>query len=281
MVHKNNQTPEQITAPAGHRLLIGKHIVVYLCIWFLVIALVMFYFTITGSPQAGLLEIGISAFIFIISFYFVIRFFPYIAKIFSLAIVTVFGLVLIYMNYHFLKLVKNDASFKQLLVGDLFVRKIMRTFEGQSIILANRGGISGTTPNHEKPLQTISLDQLKKSVADLSVAGLQSPHIAPPESLIKAKPSSPGEKYEITPLMKSIRSGVLGLEWKKEDGSMIRESLDRDGFIPLPQGKFIQETPVAILEAGKTQPPLIEKATGITPAANLNKPLKETKISID
>ena len=35
-------------------------------------------------------------------------------------------MALIFVNYHYLKAVKTDASLKQLLVGDLLVQKILK-----------------------------------------------------------------------------------------------------------------------------------------------------------
>ena len=106
-----------------------KHMVAHVCIWFLVIILVMVYFTSTGSPQAGLLEVGVSALIFVALFHLVMKFFPLVSKIITSVIVIGFGIALVFVNYHYLKVVKTDASLKQLLVGDLLVNKILKTIK--------------------------------------------------------------------------------------------------------------------------------------------------------
>ena len=79
-----------------------KHMVAHVCIWFLVIILVMVYFTSTGSPQAGLLEVGVSALIFVALFHLVMKFFPLVSKIIT-GNCNRFGIALIFVNYHYLK----------------------------------------------------------------------------------------------------------------------------------------------------------------------------------
>lgn len=143
--------------------------VVFLCIWFLIVALVLIYFTITGSPQAGLLEVGISTLIFIFLFHLVIKFFPSITKILTYVFVIGFGIALISVNYHFLKVVKKDASLEQLLVGDLLVNKIVNTVKREpTIVITEKEAFQ-----YQKPLPAISLDQLKKLVADPIMAGFE------------------------------------------------------------------------------------------------------------
>ena len=133
MAEKNNQIEKynKLTEPAGlaasrKPMNTWKHMVAHVCIWFLVIVLVMVYFTSTGSPQAGLFEVGGAALIFVVLFHLVMKFFPLVSKIITSVIVIGFGIALIIINYHYLKVVKTDASLKQLLVGDLLVHKILK-----------------------------------------------------------------------------------------------------------------------------------------------------------
>ncbi|UJS18067.1 MAG: hypothetical protein L3J17_03165 [Candidatus Jettenia sp.] len=227
------------------------------------------------------MEIGISTLIFIFSFYFVIKFFPYISKIFSLVIVIVFGIALIYMNYYFLKMVKKDAPFKQLLVGDLFVSKIVKTIKRQPVIFATREKFSGVTSKYEKHLPAISLDQLKKLTADLTMAGPELSYIIPLELVMKEKPLFLGERYEITPIIRDTGMGFHDLGCMKKCESMIQGYLDRDCFVLLSHDKFVQETPITTLEVHKTWLSLSEKAIGITFVMNLHGPLKGDRISTD
>ncbi len=82
MLDKNTRPVEPAKIPPPHRPMnTWKHMVVYFCIWFLVAVLVMVYFTSTGSPQAGLLEVGVSALIFVTLFHLVMKFFPFVSKI--------------------------------------------------------------------------------------------------------------------------------------------------------------------------------------------------------
>lgn len=262
--------------------IIWKHIIVYLCIWFLVIALILIYFTITGSPQAGLLEVGISTLIFIFSFYFVIKFFPFISKIFSLVIVTGFGIALVCMNYHFLKIVKKDAPFEQLLIGDLLTSKIVKSVKKQPVTLATKKDISQTTSKYEKSLQVISLDQLKKSVANVTIAGTELSPMTPLALSMKAEPLFIGEKYKIrTTAMKDTSTGIRNLGFTRKCESMVQESPDRNGFIFSSHFHLVRETPNVVLKIHKTQSSLFEGPIGIISVMNLNEPLKEGRILID
>src|SRR3989339_2227672 len=175
MLDKNNRPVEPAKIPPPHRPMnTWKHMVAYLCIWFLAAVLVMVYFTSTGSPQAGLLEVGVSALIFVALFHLVMKFFPFVSKIITSVIVIGFGIALIFVNYHYLKVVKKDASLKQLLVGDLLVHKILKTIKKEPIVLVTKEEIPQTVSEseHEKLSSAVSPDQLKTTIADPITAGV-------------------------------------------------------------------------------------------------------------
>lgn len=282
MAYNSNQTIKEAKKPATTNRLMWKQIVVYLCIWFLIIALILIYFTLTGSPQAGLLEIGISTLIFVFSFYFIIKFFPFISKIFSLVIVTGFGIALVYVNYHFLKMVKKDASFEQLLIGDLLTHKIVKSIKKKPTTLATKEGISQTTSRYEKPLQVISLDQLKKSVANAIIAGPELSSMKPVALPVKAESLLVGDKYKIGMLgMKNANAGIRGLGFTKNVKSMIQERPNRNCLNLSTYPNLIRETSNVMLKINKTQPSLSENRIGIIPVTNVGRPLKESRILID
>jgi hypothetical protein len=200
-----------------------EYIVAYLCIWFLAVALILVYFTSTGSPQAGLIEVGIFTSIFVFLFHLVIRFFPFIAKIFSSVVIIGLGIALIYGNYYFLKIVKKDAPFEQLLIGDLLVNKIIKTTKEDQITVDAKK--EREILKYEKPL--VSLNQLERPISNPTMAGLQLSPVIPPIHTVKAGLISLIEKYKtevpryetsmpVVPLnqLKEFTSGPLKAKWE-------------------------------------------------------------------
>lgn len=117
MTVKNNLPLESPKHYPSHTHTKSWHrMVANFCIFFLIITLTMVYFSYTGKPQAGLLEIGVSSFIFCILFHLVMKFFPLISKIITSLLVIGFAVSLVCINYHFLKVEKKDASLEELLV---------------------------------------------------------------------------------------------------------------------------------------------------------------------
>jgi hypothetical protein len=102
-----------------------KRAIMYICIIFFLLAVAFVYITFRGKSQAGLIEVGCSAFLFVI--------FLHILKIVipqSLSkIVTVLSLllavILIYGNYSLQKNRNKEYTFKEILVGDLLVKKLI------------------------------------------------------------------------------------------------------------------------------------------------------------
>lgn len=290
--------------------------VIFLCILFFITVLILVYFTATGSPQAGLIEVGVSALIFISLFLLIMKFFPFISMIFTLVIIIGFGIAVTYTNYYFLRIVKEDAPFRQLLVGDLLVNKIVQTIEKGPVVVISPRKIPEAFPL-EKPLPEISLDQLRGPLAAPTMVGLERLLPVPAVGLTaKGGIADIVEKYEIgRPLNGNIRTEILGLEFVLINGHkyMIREIPDKKGLKLLPiafltpvasEGivsivddykvgvpmssigtgildlKFTHETPTQALEGLKRQPPLSEMEAPV-PMIRLDKPLKEGLVSID
>jgi hypothetical protein len=292
MLEKNNQIDKnnKLTEPAKlqdpHKSMnTWKHMVAHVCIWFLVIVLVMVYFTSTGSPQAGLLEVGVSALIFVVLFHLVMKFFPLVTKIITTVIVIGFGIALIFVNYHYLKIVKKDASLKQLLVGDLLVHKIIKTIKKEPIVLITKEEIHKTVsePTYEKPSPVISLNQLKTTIADPITAGanLELLRVTPPASMIKTGTAFMTEKYKMESSAGIMAEEISRLTFTtKECAPIVRQVTERNDLMPSLLLGVIQETPITALKDLKIQPPL----SGIPESINMIKlyePLKEGRMPIN
>lgn len=196
MTHENDRLIKLPRPPTpGRHMGTWKYIVAYLCIWFMVVAFILVYFTSTGSPQAGIIEVGIFTSIFVFLFHLVIRFFPFISKIFSSVVIIGLGIALIYINYYFLRTVKKDAPFEQLLIGDLLLKKIIKnTGEDQTPIAIKK---NKEVHKYEKPLPVISLNQLEKSMEAPTMAGslLSNVIVITPIHPVKESAISLMEKY--------------------------------------------------------------------------------------
>ena len=242
--------------------------VAHVCIWFLVVVLIMVYFTSTGSPQAGLLEVGASALIFVVLFHLVMKFFPLITKIVTSVIVIGFGIALIFVNYHYLKAVKKDASLKQLLVGDLLVHKILKTVKKEPIALVTKEEIPKTVPEpkYEKPPPAISLDQLKTTIADPITVGpdLESLHGTPLAPVVKIGTAFMTEKYKMESYVGIMTDGISRLAFStKECDPIVQQVTERKDLAPSFLLGVIQETSIIALKDHKIQPPISEMPASI------------------
>jgi hypothetical protein len=245
-----------------------KHMVAHVCIWFLVIALVMVYFTSTGSPQAGLLEVGVAAFIFIALFHLVMKFFPLISKIITSIIAIGFGVALIFVNYHYLKVVKTDASFKQLLVGDLLVHKIVKTIQKEPITsLANKERPQTVPENKPENLSPeVSFDQQTTPIAkpmssDLNSVILQVTPLAP---ALTTKTFFTSEKNAIYALTNNTSGEIAHLPFTvKKCAPAIRDVAERYDLSYAILPVALRDLPSAELKEPKMRPPLSEKVVSI------------------
>ncbi len=258
--------------------------VAHVCIWFLVIILVMVYFTSTGSPQAGLLEVGVAALIFVALFHLVMKFFPLVSKIITSVIVIGFGLASIFVNYHYLKVVKKDASLEQLLVGDLLVHKILKTVKKEPITLVTKEEIPKTVSEskHEKPSPVISLDQLKITIADPIAAGanLELLHITPPAPAIKTGTAFMTGKYKMESYAGNITEEISRLTFiTKEREPIVQQVTGKKDLTPLLLLEVIRETPTTALKGRKIQRPISETTASIH-MIKLCEPLKEGRMPI-
>lgn len=279
MLDKNNRPVEPAKIPPPHRPMnTWKHMVAYLCIWFLVAVLVMVYFTSTGSPQAGLLEVGASALIFVILFHLVMKFFPLVSKIITSVLVIGLGIALIYMNYHFLKVVKKDAHLEELLVGDLLVKKIMKTIKKEPIAVAIKEEIPKAV---SKPPPAMTLGQLKMSIADPTRPEIEFSYITALSPAIKAGTTLVARKYKTETIVSNMRTEVSGLEFTTKGRELLPlEFTNSRELTLLPPLNFIHEAPVLTFEEPRLQSPISEMNTFIQ-FIKLHGPIKDNRIPIN
>jgi len=256
-IDKNNKLTEPAGIPPSHKPMnTWKHMVAHVCIWFLVIILVMVYFTSTGSPQAGLLEVGVSALIFVALFHLVMKFFPLVSKIITSVIVIGFGIALIFVNYHYLKVVKKDASLKQLLVGDLLVHKILKTIKKEPIALVTK----------EEIPQTVSESKYEKP--------------SPAAPVIKIGTALITGKYKTELPMGNMTEEVSRLTFKTEEREpIVQQVTGGKDITPLLLLEVIRETPTTTLKDQKIQRPISETTASIN-MIKLCEPLKEGRMPI-
>ena len=283
---KNNKLTEPSGIPASRKPMnTWKHMVAHVCIWFLVIALVMVYFTSTGSPQAGLLEVGVSAFIFVTLFHLVMKYFPVVSKIITSIIVIGFGIALIFVNYHYLKVVKKDASLEQLLVGDLLVHKIVKTIKKEPITLVSKEETPKTVsePKYEKPSSVIFPDQLKTTIADTITSGtnLEFLHITPPAPVIKMGTAFVTGKYTMESYLGNMPEEISRLAFTtKKREPIVQQATERKYLMPSFLLGGIQETSITTLKDHKIQHPISETTASIH-MIKLCEPLKEGRMPIN
>jgi len=103
---------------------------VYTCIAFFVIAVVFVSFTYSGKWQAGLIEVGCSAFLFVIFLHILRIVIPQSSGKIITALSAIIVVMLIYANYSLQRNKHKEYTFKEILVGDLLVRKIIGTHAG-------------------------------------------------------------------------------------------------------------------------------------------------------
>lgn len=262
--------------------------IAHICIWFLVVVLVMVYFTSTGSPQAGLLEVGVSAFIFVVLFHLVMKFFPLITKIITSVIVIGFGIALIFVNYHYLKVVKKDASLKELLVGDLLVHKILKTVRKEPVALVTKEEIPTivSEPKYEKPLPAISLDELKTRIADpiTTDVDFEPLRILPLAPVIKTGTVFMTEKYKMDSYVGTMAEEISRLSFTtKARGPIVQQATERNDLTPSFLLGTTQETPITSLKDHKIQP-LISEMPALIQSIHMIKlcePLKEGHMPIN
>jgi len=103
--------------------------IVYTCIAFFVIAVVFVSFTYSGKWQAGLIEVGCSAFLFVIFLHILRIIIPQSSGKIITALSLIIVVMLIYANYSLQRNRHKEYTFKELLVGDLLVKRLIGTHE--------------------------------------------------------------------------------------------------------------------------------------------------------
>jgi hypothetical protein len=102
-----------------------KKIIVYVCITFFFIAVAFVCITLRGKSQAGLIEVGCAAFISVLFLHILKKVIPHsssmIVTILSLLIAT----MLLFANFSMQKKKHSEYTFKEFLIGDFLVQKIM------------------------------------------------------------------------------------------------------------------------------------------------------------
>jgi hypothetical protein len=98
---------------------------VYTCIAFFVIAVVFVGFTYSGKWQAGLIEVSCPAFLFVIFLHILKIVIPQSSGRIITALSVIIAVMLIYANYGLQKNKNSEYTFKELLVGDLLVKKLI------------------------------------------------------------------------------------------------------------------------------------------------------------
>ncbi len=101
--------------------------IVYTCIAFFVIAVVFVSFTYSGKWQAGLIEVSCSAFLFVIFLHILKIIIPQSSGKIITALSVIIVVMLIYANYSLQRNKHKEYTFKELLVGDLLVKKLIGT----------------------------------------------------------------------------------------------------------------------------------------------------------
>lgn len=102
-----------------------KRAMVYACISFFVIAVVFVSFTYSGKWQAGLIEVSSSVFLFVIFLHILKIVIPQSSGKIITALSVIIAVMLIYANFSLQRNKNEEYTFKELLVGDLLVNKLI------------------------------------------------------------------------------------------------------------------------------------------------------------
>lgn len=284
MTGKNNQSLEPPKYPPLRTHTKSWHrMVANFCIFFLVISIVMLYFSYTGKPQAGLLEMGVSAFLFCVLFHLVMKFFPLISKIITSLLIIGFAVSLVCINYHFLKVEKKDASLEELLVGDLFVNKIMKTFRKEPVSLALKGGVPEqvSVQKDSVPLAMPSLDQLKMTLSNPISSKFTSKYSVALSPAMKEGTLFLKESYKGDIDSKYIQPGIFGiLAATTESGPPIYEPIDNGDFVSFSLSACNKEKLLTASDMRIIQLP-ISIGVGATHEIKLCNPIRENRVPID
>ena len=103
--------------------------IIYTCLAFFVVAVIFVSFTYNGKWQAGLIEVGSSTFLFVIFLYILRTIIPQSSGKIITTLSILIAVILIYANLS-LQMNKNkEYTVKELLIGDLLVKKLIGKHE--------------------------------------------------------------------------------------------------------------------------------------------------------
>ncbi len=102
-----------------------KRAMVYACIAFFVTAVVFVGITFRGGSQAGLIEVASSAFLFVIFLHILKIAIPQSSGKIITTLSVLIAIMLIYANFSLQWNKNKEYTFKELLVGDLLVKKLI------------------------------------------------------------------------------------------------------------------------------------------------------------
>ncbi len=102
-----------------------KKATVYICITFFLLAVVFVSITFRGKSQAGLIEVICSSFLFVIFLHILKIIIPQSSSKIITALSVILAVMLIYANYSLQKKKNKEYTFKEILVGDLLVKKLI------------------------------------------------------------------------------------------------------------------------------------------------------------
>ena len=106
-----------------------KRAILYTCITFFLLAVALVSLTYSGKWQAGLIEVSSSAFLFVIFLHILKIIIPQSSGKIITALSVIIVVMLIYANYNLQRNKHKEYTFKELLVGDLLVKKLIGTHE--------------------------------------------------------------------------------------------------------------------------------------------------------
>ncbi len=98
---------------------------VYTCITFFVMAVVFVIFTYIGKWQAGLIEVCSASFLFVIFLHILKILIPQSSGKIITALSVIIAIMLIYVNFSLQRSEHMEYTFKELLVGNLLVEKLI------------------------------------------------------------------------------------------------------------------------------------------------------------
>jgi len=104
-------------------------IIIYTCIAFFVIAVIFIGFTYSGRWQAGLIEVGSSAFLFVIFLHILKVLIPQSSGKIITVLSILIAFILIFTNFSLQRNKNKRYTFNEFLVGDLLVKKFIGKHE--------------------------------------------------------------------------------------------------------------------------------------------------------